>query len=530
MEVLPAKVRYAPDGPVDVEVRDLPGPATLTVWHLGDRVALRSVETSGIVDVGPLPEGGYGVEVEAAGVVTRTALEVTAVPRGRIRYGFVASFAPDRDVAGVSDLVRRLHLDAVQLYDWAYRHADLLGGGETYQDALGQEVSLATVRRLIDALHAVGSDALGYAAVYGVGTDQWPVWGDLALLRSDGEPYALGDFLFLVDPAAPRWRAHFTNDLSRSAVALGLDGFHLDQYGYPRRAVRADGAAVDLASSFLDLIRAVRTALPDARLVFNNVNDFPTWATGDADQDAVYIEVWEPHTTLGSLARLVTRARAVGGSRPVVLAAYQHVYAVATARAADLAASLTMATIFSHGATQLLAGESGSVLVDPYYVRSHPAEYSTLVMLRRWYDFLVEHDELLMNPHAVDVTGSWVGEFNGALEVRHRVDTAEEPVAGTVWRRVVDVGKHLVVHLINLVGQSDTAWDAPRAEPGDTGPGRLTVRRVGRKVPRVRVGDPDGVGRLAEVTVEVDAEYAYAALPSVRVWQIVVVDLVATPG
>ena len=28
------------------------------------------------------------------------------------------------------DTVRRLHLTGIQFYDWAYRHADLLGGGE----------------------------------------------------------------------------------------------------------------------------------------------------------------------------------------------------------------------------------------------------------------------------------------------------------------------------------------------------------------------------------------------------------------
>ena len=36
----------------------------------------------------------------------------------------------------MTDNLRRLHLTGVQFYDWAYRHADLLGGGETYDDAL----------------------------------------------------------------------------------------------------------------------------------------------------------------------------------------------------------------------------------------------------------------------------------------------------------------------------------------------------------------------------------------------------------
>ena len=35
--------------------------------------------------------------------------------------------------------------------------------------------------------------------------------------------------------------------------------------------------------------------------MFNNVNDFPTWVTAHSRQDAVYIEVWEPHVGLGDL-------------------------------------------------------------------------------------------------------------------------------------------------------------------------------------------------------------------------------------
>jgi dextranase len=283
---------------------------------------------------------------------------------------------------------------------------------------------------------------------------------------------------------------------------------------------------VDLAHSFRSLIEAVRTGLPEARLVFNNVNDFPTWATADAPQDAVYVEVWPPHTTLDSLARVVTRARAAGQGRPVVIAAYQHVYDTAPVEAADRATALTMATLFSHGATQLLAGESGHVLVDPYYVRNRAADPSTLDLLHRWYDFLVEHDELLLDPRAVEVTGAWVGAYNESLDVSYPgAPTSDDAVAGCVWRRVVEIDGRLVVHLINLTGQVDTEWDAPRAEPADPGPGSLRMRRAGAAVPRVLVADPDGEGHLVPVEVALDGEDATATLPPFTTWQLVVIDL-----
>jgi len=524
-ELLPSRVRYTPDQPVVVETRTDTAQGVATIWHLGERISEVPVTPQGDITLGTFPPGGYGVEVVTDHGVLRTAIEVSAGPSTNLRYGFVASYSPDRDITAVSDNVRRLHLTGVQFYDWAYRHADLLGGGEDYRDALGQPVALSTVRNLVAACHEAGAEAYGYAAVYAVGTDDWPAWDHLALLGPQGTPYGLGDFLLLVDPSAPPWLEHYTADLRRVVEHVGFDGFHLDQYGYPKRAVRPDGTLVDVAESFATLIERVRAALPDTRLVFNNVNDFPTWRTAHAPQDAVYIEAWAPHLTLDHLAGLVRRARAEAGGKPVVIAAYQKVYDTALPGPADLATSFTMATLFSHGATHLLAGESDRILVDPYYVRNHPTAPSTAALLKRWYDFLVEHIELLMPASLTDVTGSYASQHNDDCDVTY----AETPVTdtarpGSVWRRVVQAGDRLVVHLVNLAGQHDALWDAPRRPPGDTGPGTLRVRRTGPWLPRVRASDPDGGPRLVDVPVHADGDHAVGELPAPHVWQLVLID------
>ena len=523
-ELLPTRTIFRAGEPVGVEVRGLTGPDTLAVRHLGDVVAAVEVGADGVVDLGPLPSGGYGVELGAA----HTALDVVADPRAVLRYGFVVDYRPGRDLAAVQDNLRRLHLTGVQFYDWAYRHADLLGGGEQYADALGQPVSLATVRALIRTCHEVGSDALGYAAVYAVGPDEWPKWEHDALLTATGTPYALGDFLFVLDPAAPDWLEHFTADLAAASDRVGFDGYHLDQYGYPKRAHRPDGELVDVATSFERLISGVRTAQPDARLVFNNVNDFPTWRTAAAPQDAVYIEVWKPQLTLGHLAQTVTRARAASDGKPVVVAAYQHVYDTVPAGPADRATAFTMATLFSHGATHLLCGEADRILVDPYYVRNHAVEATTADLLHRYYDFAVAHGELLFDPRIVEVTSSVAADYNDDLDVTYGAVAVEQlATAGTVWRRVTEVAPgRYVLHLINLLGQDDTAWDAARATPGDTGPGRLRIRRMGTALPRVRFASPDGSPHLLEVDLSVEGDFVSAELPPVSVWQLVLVDTV----
>ena len=528
IELLPSKTSYRPGDTIAVEVRGLTDPAKLIVRHLGTLVVEVPVAALSLVELPALPAGGYGVElVTVDGVVQgRTALEITANARMTLRYGFVVDYRPGRDLGAISDNMRRLHLTGIQFYDWAYRHADLLGGGETYDDALGQPVSLDTVRSLIGTCHDVGSDALGYAAVYAVGPQEWAKWEHNALLTASGNAYALGDFLFIVDPGATDWLDHFTADLSAAADEVGFDGFHLDQYGYPKRAHRPDGELVDVARSFSTMITAVRDALPDARLVFNNVNDFPTWSSATAPQDAVYIEVWAPHVGLGHLAQVAARARAVSAGKPVVIAAYQHVYDNAPASVSDVATALTMATLYSHGATQLLCGEADRILVDPYYVRNHVIETSTADLLRRWYDFLVEHAELLTAQDINEVTGSYAESYNDDMDVSYTGATVTAlATAGTVWRRITSVGDRLVMHLINLTGQDDTLWDTPRNQPGDPGVATLRIRRVGTELPRVRVADPDRQAHLIDLDVVADGDgFARAELPSPQLWQLVLID------
>ncbi len=527
LTLLPARASFAPGENLHVEIRGAaPVDGSLSVWRLGELVHRQPVRPGALQTLPDLSPGCYGVDLEHAGGVVRTAIEITDDARARLRYGFVASYAPGKDVHAVADLARRLHLNGIQFYDWAYRHADLLGGGEQYDDALGQPITLETVRALVDALRAAGAASYGYAAVYAVGPEEWPRWQQHALLRPDGEPYALGDFLFILDPASPPWLAHFAQDLRASVEQVGFDGFHLDQYGYPKHAATPDGTAIDVAESFHRMIDVVRDNLPDARLIFNNVNDFPTWDSASAPQDAVYIEPWKPVLTLGALAAVATRARAVAGDKPVVLAAYQHVYDQAPADASDRATAFTMATLLSHGATQLLAGEHGRLLVDPYYVRNHEAEPRTLEFLTRWSDFALEHDALLLDPQIVDVTASYVGDYNDDLDVAYAdVAVAETAVAGAVWRRVTRADDGLVVHLINLAGQEDTSWDAPRNEPAATGDGELRFRHIRGRMPRVRVADPDAGGRLSDLEVRLEENHAVAVLPPVHIWQVVHVAL-----
>jgi dextranase len=513
-DLLPVRASFRPDEPVEVELRGLEAGARVTLWHLDEQVGEAVADS--VARFGPLPEGGYGVEADGL----RTAVDVVGEPFRRLRYGFVASFEANRDTDAVVENVRRLHLNAVMFYDWMYRHAELLPRGDEFDDALGRHLSYETVRRLAGALGAAGSLPIGYAAVYAVGREHREAWADEGLYRADGSQWQLGeDFLWLVDPGSDRWLAHLTAQLVSARDHVGFAGFHLDQFGWPKAAARADGRVVDLAEAFPRLIERVRTALPDARLVFNNVNDFPTWTTASAPQDAVYIEVWPPHDSLGHLGALAEKAKRLAPHKPISLAAYLSCFPRDEAAGRE-AMRLELAVAFSHGATCLLHGEESAVLVDPYYVRNHAMDRVSADAARAYYDFAVRYGELLFDRESVDVTRSYVGGVNEEIRVEADAPVATECVPGCVWVRSVRTRLGIVIHLIDLTEQPEVAWDAPKRPSRPRSGTKVVVERVG-PAPRFLFASPESAPSLERLEPERDGRHDVVAIPPFHTWAFV---------
>ena len=510
-ELLPAKATFAPGEPIVVEARDVRGAVRLL--HLDRLVAEASVD-DGVVTFPPQPEGGYGVDANDAS----TAVDVLADPLTRPRYGFVSHYEADRIVDGVAENVRRFHLNAVQFYDWMYRHAKLMPPSDEFEDALGQTVSLATVRQLVAAVHAAGSLPMAYAAVYAVGAEAWPEWEGDGLFRRDGSPWMLGHFLWNVDPTSERWLAHFTADL-RSALEVGFTGFHLDQYGSPKWAERADGTLVDLVEAFPALIDRVAADVPESRNIFNNVNDFPTFATVRANQALTYIEVWAPHTTLTHLADLVTKARLLAPERAVILAAYLSVHRGEEAAALQ-AEKLQLATVFSHGGSVLLHGEESAVLTEAYYVTHKEIAPAVQEGARRYFDFAVRYGDLLFGTD--DVTRTHVGGENEEVRIEATVPVATDARPGTLWVRVLRVPGGLLVSLIDLSAQTDDVWDAPKNPSTPLDGVRVSILRRGAEAPRVAIASPDAP-QLAALRPERSERDDAVSLPAFDTWALVLI-------
>jgi dextranase len=516
-ELVPTKATFAPGEPIAIEVRGTTGPTELKLHHLGRVVATVTADGDGIVELPPQLKGGYGVDAPTAS----TAVDVLPDPLERARYGFVATYAPGRDVEGVVENVRRLHLNAVQFYDWMYRHAKLVPPTEVFEDAMGQTVSLDSSRRLAAALRDAGSLPIAYAAVYAVGRDEWPEWERDGLFHPDGSPWTLGDdFLWNVDVTSERWLEHFTGDLKDAAGAGGFAGFHLDQYGQPKRALRADGTVVDLAEAFPALLERLSAELPDSRLIFNNVNDFPTWATARAMQAAIYIEVWAPHVRLAHLAELVSKARAYDREKPIILAAYLWTYASGGEEEAAAAERLQHAVVFSHGGTVLLHGENRNVLTEAYYVSNHELGDDAREASRRCYDFAVRYGDLLFDRDAIDLTRQISGGLNQEIVVEADVPVSTDCEPGSLWVRVVGTKNGLVVHLVDLSQQSDDLWDAPKKPARSLKGVRLRVERDGSAAPRIELAHPEAP-ELVVLEPTFDGRHDVVELPAFGPWAMV---------
>lgn len=512
VELLPAKATFAPGEPIEVDVRGSDEPLEVSLWHLDRRLAVSTVAAGEPARFPPQAEGGYGV---VAGDAT-SALDILADPLSRPRYGFVSHYEAGRDVSGVANHVRRLHLNAIQFYDWMYRHARLLPPQDDFADALGRQVSLATVRELAAAVRGAGSLPLGYAAVYAVGAAEREHWSDIALSRQDGTPWTLGeDFLWIVDPTDERWLRFFADELREAVERVDFAGFHLDQYGAPKQASRPDGAVVDLTAGFPLLIDRIAAEVPEARLIFNNVNDFPTETTAASDQAATYIEVWPPHDDLSHIAGLVSKARLLAPERPVIIAAYlsQFSHDAETAAAAE---RLLLATVFSHGGTVLLHGEERAVLTDPYYVDHAEVDDATLELTRLYYDFAVRYGDLLFDPAATDVTRTHIAPETQEVKIAAPVAVTTDCAPGTVWARVIRCSRGLLVSLIDLSGQTDTLWKTAKQPLQPLACVRVAVEHAAPA--QFLFAAPESSPSLAELVPKRDGAHDVVTLPAFTGW------------
>jgi dextranase len=464
-----------------------------------------------------------------------TAFDVSEAGREVVRYGFLSHF-DGRDGQSDADLdfLLRLHITDVQLYDWMYRHDTLLPPQDESTDLMGKPISLPVVREKIRGCHRRGMRALAYGAVYAASAafrDEHPDWG---LYDGAGRPYQLIERFFIMDIArGSPWTDHLLGQFAGARSALDLDGFHLDSYGFPRQAIsrqHAEPVLRSLEEDFPEFIKEARRRLgPACRLIFNNVNGWPVENTAHAPQDALYIEVWPPHTRYQNLAELVRKARLLCRDRPVIMAAYLAPFRTAPGTNDALnAALLLISSLAALGAQHLLFGEEQGVLTQGYYVDFSTIAPGALPRLAACCDFLVRHSEVLFDAGLRDVTATHLGgDFPAYTLAGASISCWAQPE--TVWPIIRESRQRKTVSLVNLTGNASDLWNEGKAEPTPRGGLELEIAVHG-PVAQVWWASPDeDAGRPQRLESSLrhstDGAWLHVRLPVLRFFGLLVVEL-----
>ena len=499
MEIYPEKGRYLPGEQI-----------TLTIAYTGDaehfRISVfsleRALQTLVVPNKGeatcvvlpPVDEDfcGLGIICETdSGERAACAVDVQKEPRV-FRYGFLSDFSPEEaDEKDVLAMAKH-HVNAVQFYDWSYRHDQLVSGEPNYEDMMEKRNSMPVIRRKIAACHARGMRALGYGAVYAASeafASRHPDWRLFA--RAD-EPIRFID-VFAIMNLNSGWRDHIVSQYVDAVERAGFDGIHMDTYGFPKTALDAKGEAVHLEDVFAPLIEQTRTALPQAALVFNNVGNWPVERTMHAPVDAVYIEVWPPYERYEHLVGIISGAKAAG--KPVVLAAYPAPFRLDTPERALNAQLILMSAIAANGATQLWFGEDNAALTQGYYAdytRLHPDQEKKL---RAYDDFFVRYETLLYDEALTNVSMTHCGWDNEeyACDVPYSVSGE----GGRLWLTLREDHQRKLIALINLTGDESSRWNEGRNEPEPIE--QITLRvQICKPVTRLFIASPDRNNGAAE--------------------------------
>ena len=522
--ITPDKAFYHPGEPVVLTVQTpLGSRVEARISHLTDDVITLSAPLeNGAASLTWTPPAvapvGYGIDVtvfdadDSPIASTSSAFDVLERWIQAPRYGFLSEFTPGREnAAETMALLMRYHVNGLQFYDWQYRHDTLMPTSEPYEDILGRRLSLVAVESLIAAAHARSIAAMPYSAIYGASPAFYNAHPNWAMFESAGKPFDFANGLLMImdpTPGSP-WADHLLNETA-------FDGIHIDQYGAPMRGYNAAGESVHLDQSFPAFINATADVVDELRgeegvTIFNLVRNWPVTTVAPSNQDAVYIEVWDPYRHFMDLSRIVTNAQALSGGKPVIIAAYIHPDSVYNARLAN-------ALIFASGGYQLELGEPNGVLADPYFPLYGLMDEAALETKRAYYDFLVRYENVLALGTA-DATPERAaaltidGVETGTRRSRDRVAV------------IVRAGENReTFSLVNLMGIDGDLWDVPLTH-GPTPLHDLPVSiNVEHPVTRVWLASPDADPAARPLDFTTGENAISFTVPDLAYWSMIVVE------
>ena len=377
------------------------------------------------------------------------------------RYGYVAHFDAGLDAYNIIWQLKNYHLNGIQFYDWQWKHHIPYRAASSWPDIANRTISRATVTNLINASHAYGMMAMNYN-LYGGAYSNYLSDGSgvtLAMGIFSGAPASLANQMSYPLPAGwatPRlctmnnrdtnWQNYISAREQEVFSNFAFDGWHMDSLGQ-NNAWDYSGNNFNLADYQPQFINNARAAL-SKRMVYNSVD-----AVGEnqvalgANVDFVYSELWSGNANYIDFKTRVDSVRSYG-SKAVVFPAYMN-YTKTSGTFNEASVRLADAAIFASGASHLELGDGVEMLRTGYFPENTVKMSASLkAVLRTYYDFLVGYQNLLRDG---TVSASLAATITG-------IPTSTSGSAGAVWVISKKSLGYNLIHLVNLLNNTSTAW------------------------------------------------------------------------
>lgn len=496
---------------------------------------------------------GYGLEVsfkDASGTLMDSltgAVDVSSDWRRFPRYGFLTDYSGASDPAAFIEPLNALHINALQFYDWQWKHHRPVKGAPSNPDPSWLELSGKTVKKsvvngLIDAAHGKGMLALQYNLIYGAAADfatdgvdaRWGLFdqpGGSAAWKFG--PFPSGwttQYLYIFNPADTRWQSYILDREMEVYQGFAFDGWHADTVGDWGTKYSFDGTPVDIKTTFKPFLEAARARMGGRQLLMNVVGAKGHEAVNASPIDVPYMEIWpwDGIEDYNALKGIVDVTRAETGGKSLIVPAYMNYdYAKTKSDQApgqfnEPGVLLTEATVMAAGGVRFELGDNGRMLCNEYFPnRSLVMGASLKAAVQRYWDFLVAYQNVLRDGQENSTLGF---TLSGAA-------LSNDGRAGTVWAWSKADAKRDIVQLINLQGVTHTQWrdsNATQAVPTRTENLELTLRPA-KRIARAWAASPDldlGRPQSLAITEGNDAQgyFVRVKLPRLDYWQMLVLE------
>lgn len=417
---------------------------------------------------------GYSVEawlIKAGKPIdlATTAIDVSSNWGKFPRYGYITDFGKknSNEIDEIISWLNHYHINGLQYYDWQWKHHQPLKEvdetiQEKWKDIANRDIYLSTLEGYLTTAHQYGMVNMNYNLLFGAysssATDgvkqEWGLFKDLKHSISDAHLLPsiwATSKLLIMNPSDPGWMEYILQEEKRVFQFLPFDGWHVDQLGDRGRLYDYNGKIVRLDETYAPFLQRAKQEL-NISLVMNAVNQYGQMQIAtESPVDFLYTEVWPSNfNTYGHLKQVIDMNRNFSqGKLNSVLAAYMN-YGMANSNGYFNTPGVLMtdSVIFAAGGAHIELGDTG--MLSKEYFPHHLLKMDDQLKneLLHYYNFLVAYENLLRDQVSeIDLTVT-----------SDEIHFSKNDQPGSVWYFAKEKPGYLILHLLNLVDQTERLW------------------------------------------------------------------------